>query len=714
MAALAVLLGGFFLHARLFEFIQDDSFITFRFIRNFTSGGGLVFNTGEYVEGYTSLLWALVLAAPAKLGLNLVISSRYIGVGFGLAALYLLYRLSRQIAGSRSVPFMEHLPHVPHVQSVVHVPSVSPVPPVPPRGTSETVRDDERRASGFSLIAVGLMAANGAAAYWSISGMETALFTFLLLLGVLARLRERTGNPPSGTSAWTPVVFVLLSLTRPEGMLFAGLTIIFSLFEDLKKNRTLALKRLAYWCVLYLVPIAAYTLWRLSYYGHLFPNTFYAKAGLSKEYFSAGLDYLWMFSRNYMLGGLLLILPVAVLVGRKWRGDLLYLFSLLAVYTIYVATVGGDVLAGFRFFIPVLPFVYLFVQESVEDLHRWAEMKMPALRLLALIPPVVLGYLTFSLPFDYLREAWMRENALVQKMAQTGKWIKRHSTPGSVVAASTIGAISYYSEVTLIDMLGLTDETIAHRPERVFGVESGWKERNYNVTYVLSRRPDWICFSTGIKPSAFAERALFTREEFRRRYYPYYFHPSGDAGDVGVMYRRSDSSGGDSPVPGTDSSVPAAPTTDNQFINYYYEGMNRKRQNPPEALEYFRKALASAPADFALIYQDIGDIYGSQGERQAALDNYEHALAIDGRLIGSHLVLGTFALNQGDYQTARRHLETIVRLDPDYSAGWLYLGKTYDASGAIDSAIAAYQNALRAAPNDSTASNSLRRLMSHG
>ncbi|TLY31714.1 MAG: hypothetical protein E6K56_04560, partial [Ignavibacteria bacterium] len=176
MAALAVLLGGFFLHARLFEFIQDDSFITFRFIRNFTSGGGLVFNTGEYVEGYTSLLWALVLAAPAKLGLNLVISSRYIGVGFGLAALYLLYRLSRQIAGSRSVPFMEHLPHVPHVQSVVHVPSVSPVPPVPPRGTSETVRDDERRASGFSLIAVGLMAANGAAAYWSISGMETALF----------------------------------------------------------------------------------------------------------------------------------------------------------------------------------------------------------------------------------------------------------------------------------------------------------------------------------------------------------------------------------------------------------------------------------------------------------------------------------------------------------------------------------------------------------
>jgi len=676
-AGLTVLLVGCFLHARLFEFIQDDSFITFRFIRNFTAGSGLVFNTGEYVEGYTSLLWALVLAVPAKLGLNLVVSSRYIGVGFELAALYLLYRLSGQIARSRSVPAWS-------------------------RGAGKG--GTRGGAAGFSLIAAGLMAANGAAAYWSISGMETALFTFLLLLGVLSLLRERTGNR---TSAWTPVVFALLSLTRPEGMLFAGLTIIFSLSEDYRKNRALAVRRLAFWCALYLAPIGAYTLWRLSYYGHLFPNTFYAKAGLSKEYFSAGLDYLWMFSRNYMLGGLLLILPVAVLVWRKGQGDLAYLFSLLAAYTIYVVTVGGDVLAGFRFFIPVLPFIYLFVQESVEGLYGWAEMKMPALRHLAIILSVVLGYLTFTIPLDYLRESWMRENALVQKMAQTGKWIKKHSTPGSVIAASTIGAISYYAEVTLIDMLGLTDETIAHHPERVFGVESNWKERNYNVTYVLSRKPDWICFSTGIKPSAFAERALFTREEFRRWYYPYYFHPSADAGDVGVMYRRSD-------APRGDSLPPVDPTIDNQFINYYYEGMNRKRQNPPEALEYFRKALAIAPADFALIYQDIGDIYGSRGERQAALDNYEHALTVDSRLVGSHLVLGTYALNQGDYRTARRHLEWIVRLDPDYSAGWAYLGKAYDASGAIDSAIVAYENALQAAPNDSTASNSLQRLRTHG
>jgi tetratricopeptide (TPR) repeat protein len=660
LAGLAVLLCGFFLHARLFEFIQDDSFITFRFIRNFTSGSGLVFNKGEYVEGYTSILWALVLAVPAKLGFNLVFSSRYIGVGFGLAAMYLLYRLSRHIAGSR-----------------------------PP---------------GFSLIAAGLIAANGAVAYWSISGMETALFTFLLLLGVLLRLRERAGGI---TSAWTPAVFVLLSLTRPEGMLFAGLTVIFSLYEDIRKNRTLAVKRLALWSALYLAPIAAYTLWRLSYYGYLFPNTFYAKAGLSKEYFSAGLDYLRMFSRNYMLGGLLLILPVAVLVRRKWQGDLVYIFSLLAIYTVYVVAVGGDVLPAFRFFIPVLPLIYLFVQESDYELYRWLEGKMPALKQLAIVLSVVLGYLTFSAPFDYLREAWMRENALVQKMAQTGKWIKSHSTPGIVVAASTIGALSYYSEATLIDMLGLTDETIAHHPERVFGVESNWKERNYNVTYVLSRRPDWICFSTGIKPSAYAERALFTREEFRRWYYPYYFRPSADAGDVGVMYRRGD-------APRGDSAAAVDPAADNQFINYYYEGMNRKRQNPPEALEYFRKALAIAPADFALIYQDIGDIYGSQGELQAALDNYGHALTIDSRLAGSHLMLGTYALNRGDLKTAKVHLEKLVRLDPDYPAGWTYLGDAYGAGGEADSAIAAYQNAVQAAPNDTSASNALRRLLNRG
>ncbi|MCY3959730.1 MAG: hypothetical protein OXG65_15775, partial [Chloroflexi bacterium] len=42
-------------------FISDDAFISFRYVRNLLEGHGLVFNPGEYVEGYTNFLWVLEL-----------------------------------------------------------------------------------------------------------------------------------------------------------------------------------------------------------------------------------------------------------------------------------------------------------------------------------------------------------------------------------------------------------------------------------------------------------------------------------------------------------------------------------------------------------------------------------------------------------------------------------------------------------------------------
>ena len=43
--------------------LTDDAFISFRYVRNLLEGNGLVFNPGEYVEGYTNFLWILELAA---------------------------------------------------------------------------------------------------------------------------------------------------------------------------------------------------------------------------------------------------------------------------------------------------------------------------------------------------------------------------------------------------------------------------------------------------------------------------------------------------------------------------------------------------------------------------------------------------------------------------------------------------------------------------
>ena len=61
LVALFGLLAAIFV---IFPFsIIDDAFISFRYAHNLAHKGQLVFNLGEKVEGITSLLWTLILAA---------------------------------------------------------------------------------------------------------------------------------------------------------------------------------------------------------------------------------------------------------------------------------------------------------------------------------------------------------------------------------------------------------------------------------------------------------------------------------------------------------------------------------------------------------------------------------------------------------------------------------------------------------------------------
>jgi tetratricopeptide (TPR) repeat protein len=222
------------------------------------------------------------------------------------------------------------------------------------------------------------------------------------------------------------------------------------------------------------------------------------------------------------------------------------------------------------------------------------------------------------------------------------------------------------------------------------------------VTYVLSRKPEWILFSTGVKPSAFAERALFTREEFRRWYYPYYFHPSGDINDVRVAYRRS-------PEPSHPDTV-ADSRGDNDFINQYYDGMNRIRRWPKEAMDYFQKAMATAPADFAQLYQEIGNLYRGANNTAEAIKYYERAIAADPRLLDSRMVLGYYARDRGDLAVALGHFAALVKYNPDFSMSWTLFGEVQAAMGDAAGAERSFRQALQVARNNEEASRQLLRL----
>jgi hypothetical protein len=60
--------------------LSDDAFISFRYAAHLLRGDGLVYNVGERVEGYTNLLWTLLLAGAMALGFSPETSSQTLGI----------------------------------------------------------------------------------------------------------------------------------------------------------------------------------------------------------------------------------------------------------------------------------------------------------------------------------------------------------------------------------------------------------------------------------------------------------------------------------------------------------------------------------------------------------------------------------------------------------------------------------------------------------
>src|SRR5690242_18138108 len=94
--ACCALLFIYVLHCLAVNYVVDDSFITFRYVRNFVRGNGLVYNPGERVEGYTNFLWAMILSGILWINsnVNLLVVAQLLGIMFGAATILLAVKFS--------------------------------------------------------------------------------------------------------------------------------------------------------------------------------------------------------------------------------------------------------------------------------------------------------------------------------------------------------------------------------------------------------------------------------------------------------------------------------------------------------------------------------------------------------------------------------------------------------------------------------------------
>jgi arabinofuranosyltransferase len=418
-------------------YVVDDAFISFRYARNLAEGLGLVFNPGERVEGYTNFLWTLLMTPSFLLGLDPLLYARILSVACAWVTLALLLRYGRRFHGTEG-------------------------------------------AAPGTYIAPVLLAFQAPFSVWLLAGMETHLFTLFVTAGILSFLEERREGSPGG---W-PLLFVLASLTRPEGILFLGLAWLLA-FAGMRRGAaeaTAGRSRLLLFLP-FLLLFVPYLLWKIAYYGSPVPNTFHAKVGYGSGQILRGLTYMKAFAARG--GGIVLATPVLLLFSREGRK--LAVPSLLFVlpYCLYVILVGGDSMAKFRFVLPVLPVLSLMTGESLSLAagllgRRW---RVPAL--------AGAGALAAFLSLDTERTLVERRGEMVVEWIEVGRWLAVHYPPETSIALGAVGAIPYYSGLSTIDIFGLTEPRIARKKTAGMGRGLAGHEKA-DGAYVISRKPDLI------------------------------------------------------------------------------------------------------------------------------------------------------------------------------------------------------------------------------
>lgn len=255
------------------DWAVEDAAISWAYAVNLANGLGAVPWPGaEPVEGYSNPTWVALVTLFQLVGVHPLWSSKFLAMAFTACTIPLVARLAERA-----------------------------VPEAPgPAGVTAAV----------------LFALNTQVGIFGAAGLENPLFNFLLAAAMLRGLTEHEAprQPP-----WSAALLVLLTLTRPEGFVYAIVLGGLSTLWRYRDGRSQV--ELSRWWLALLAPLLAWHFARWSYFGWALPATAYAKLPESQMHLlfwdGPGWVYVRMYAENSGQG---VLLPLYVLAASGLRG----------------------------------------------------------------------------------------------------------------------------------------------------------------------------------------------------------------------------------------------------------------------------------------------------------------------------------------------------------------------------------------------------------
>jgi len=438
-------------------FLSDDALISMRYATRLAGGRGLTWTDGSPVEGYSNLLWVLLTAGGVFAGIDAVNTVRLLGIASMVCfALCVLFVYRRRASAAHMIVLL------------------------------------------FAVLSAPLGA-------WAVGGLEQPLIAALLALSVplVWRIADRRNtDTPVSMYFSSSVPLALLCITRADGAVFTAVAVLFLLFTGNGK-RSLFLVALP--ALVFLAQLG----FRLEYYGDYLPNTARIKMHPSLHGVLSGAKYV---VRGAFAVFPLSLCSVAATVNavRKRHIRTLLPAAMAFVWTAYLVLIGGDIFPAYRHFVPLVVLFTWICAEEFPEIKRTRRTDAVFAVVLVLFAAV---QLFDSRNRDARRELWEwdgRVTALVLK--------KAFGERKPLLAVTAAGTLPYWSELPVLDMLGLNDRYLA-----VNQGNCNWEgllgHQVCNPDYVLSRQPDIVSFNVAGVPAGLAiAESLAVSEEFLNSY----------------------------------------------------------------------------------------------------------------------------------------------------------------------------------------------------
>lgn len=389
-------------------FPLDDAWIHQSYARNLALHGEWAFMPGQPSGAATSVLWVLLLAPAAWLGLAPLVWVALLGwltlCGLGLLGAAAFVRLQ---------PALRHV-----------------------------------------AVWVGALVLLEHHMVWAaLSGMETALFALLCLAALWHSLRPALNALAAGALAG------LAMLVRPEGLtLLAPLGIAVWLGSQHKLR---AVGGLLAGFALLLLP---YLLFNQATSGNLWPSTFYAKQAEYAELLAQPLLQRWgaqlaqplIGAGVFVLPGFLYVAFIAVR-NRDWR-QMAWVAWLLGFALLFALRLPVTYQHG-RYAMPLVPvFLILGMAGWAELLNLLNEQKTRRTFATACAGMLATGTLAFYM----LGAASYRQDVrfIETQMVETAHWVQDNLPADALLAVHDIGAIGYFAPRPLVDLAGLVSPEV--------------------------------------------------------------------------------------------------------------------------------------------------------------------------------------------------------------------------------------------------------------